>query len=226
MQTNIALLAKRAIGEALKGNWDSAIQLNTQILEKNPDNLDAKLRLGRAYMQTKQFVKAKKMFKEALHLDPINQVAHKNIDLINSNKLDLNSSIINPGILIKEPGTTSEIAMQLTGRGMTGDKFTSGEILSLKIKKKSVDVFKVKGTNEILIGTITNAEIVSKLNKASDLKASIIASVIKCMDKSVDILLKSSLPVFRSEKQDIRPYIKKGSLDEPEIESEELELGV
>ncbi|RJR27312.1 tetratricopeptide repeat protein [candidate division WWE3 bacterium] len=226
MQANIALLAKKAIGEALKGNWESAIQFNIQILDKNPNNIDARLRLGRAYLQTKQFTKAKKMFKEVLQLDPINQVAQRNIDLINSKKLDLNNNIVNPSLLIKEPGTTVEISLDLKGRGITGENLVPGEILVLKIKKRSVDIFRTKNKKEVLIGTIETGDVVSRLNKAQELKASTIASVIKGKDKMVEILFKTSIPVFKSEKQDIRPYIKKGSLDEPDAESEELEIGV
>ncbi|GIW69706.1 MAG: hypothetical protein KatS3mg101_0453 [Patescibacteria group bacterium] len=71
MQLSLAILSKKAIEAALAHDWQKAIELNTQILEKYPNNLETKIRLGRALIQVKQFEKAKKIFKEVLAVDPI-----------------------------------------------------------------------------------------------------------------------------------------------------------
>ena len=52
------------------------------------------------------------------------------------------------------------------------------------------------------------------------------ASFIKGVDREAEILIKCTIPVFKSEKQDVRPYIKKGSLDEGDMEEEEEEVEV
>jgi tetratricopeptide (TPR) repeat protein len=225
MQTNTALLAKKAIGDALKGNWNSAIDLNLQIIEKEPRNIEAHLRLGKAYIQTKQLPKAKKSFKEVLAIDPINQVATKSIAMINTNKIEtMGQTRVDTGALIKEPGTTTEATVAITARGLSAISFTSGEMLELKIKKHSADVVRTKSNKETIIGTLTEEDLLTRLNKALELNATIIATYVKGTEKDVVILIKSSYAVFKSEKQDIRPYIKKGSLDEPELEEEEIEL--
>ena len=41
--------------------------------------------------------------------------------------------------------------------------------------------------------------------------------------KIIKLIIKSTIPIFRSERQDVKPYIKKGSIDEPELEMPELE---
>jgi len=224
MQLNIAQLAKKAVSSALKQDWSEAIKLNTEIIEIDPKNVDAKLRLGRAFLYTKDLTKAKKMFKEVLTQDPINQVAIKNLDMINTNKVSLvKDSKIDAKALIKEPGTTMEVELELTAKGLKSDIFIPGEQFTPKIKKKSVELYKTGSKKELLIGEIINQEAVLKLNQLNLEKGTCQVSFVKGESKHITVLLKASKTIFRSDKQDVRPYIKKGSLDEPEIEEEEVD---
>ncbi len=226
MQQNITLLSKQAVREALKGNWDKVIEINDIIIENNPRNFDAKLRLGHAYIQTNHLIKAKKVFNEVLQQDPLNPVALKNIQLI-VKRVDVISPVkANAGALIKEPGTTAETNLTLSGRGVTAESFAPGESLILNPKKKSAEVYRIKKDKEILVGEITNMEVIRCLNKAISEGESIMASFIKGVDHEAEILIKCTIPVFKSEKQDVRPYIKKGSLDEGDMEEEEEEAEV
>ncbi|GIW69707.1 MAG: hypothetical protein KatS3mg101_0454 [Patescibacteria group bacterium] len=64
----------------------------------------------------------------------------------------------------------------------------------------------------------------ARLYKAEHLGANISGYVIRSAEKSIVMIIKSSIPVFRGEKQDIRPYIKKGLDDiDTDLEDEELE---
>ena len=222
MHSSLAILSKRAIDAALKAQWVEAVELNTQILEKNPDNLDAKIRLGRALIQTRKFDKAKKIFKDVLKVDPINSVALKNYDLAKRCKAEVKGQVqIDTRSLLKEPGTTSEATFEITAKGMTAKDFISGENIFLKVKKKSLRVQKQKDSKKVTVGFIDNKDIVQKMNIALERNGRIYAGFLKGIDKRITILIKSSIPVFRAEKQDIRPYFKKGSFEEPEIEVEE-----
>jgi tetratricopeptide (TPR) repeat protein len=222
MHLSLALLSKKAIDAALKANWHEAVLLNEQILEKNPVNIDAKIRLGRAFIQTRKFEKAKKLFKEVLKVDPINPVALKNLDLAKKCKAETKGQVqIDTRSLLKEPGTTCESCFEIVAKGMTSKDFVSGEYVFLKIKKKSIEVCKCKNDRKIKVGEITDKEMVQKMNNALERNSRISAGFLKGKDKQVTILIKSSIPVFKAEKQDIRPYLKKGSLEEPELEIEE-----
>jgi len=222
MHLSLAILSKKAIDAALKAEWAEAIDLNSQILEKNPGNLDAKIRLGRALIQTRRFDKAKKIFKEVLKADPINSVALKNFDLAKKCKAETKGQVqIDTKSLLKEPGTTSEAIFEVTAKGITSKDFVSGENLFLRIKKKSIEVQKLKDGRKTTVGSIVDQDIVRKMNLSVERNGRICAGFLKGTEKHVIILIKSSIPVFRAEKQDIRPYLKKGSLDEPEIEVEE-----
>jgi tetratricopeptide (TPR) repeat protein len=222
MHSSLAILSKKAIDAALKAEWAEAIDLNSQILDKNPDNLDAKIRLGRALIQTRRFDKAKKIFREVLKVDPINSVALKNFDLAKRGKAETKGQVqIDTRSLLKEPGTTSEASFEITAKGITAKDFVSGENIFLKIKKKSIEVQKAKDSKKVTVGFINEADIVNKMNISFDRGGRICAGFLKGTEKHVTVLIKSSIPVFRAEKQDVRPYFKKGTLDEPEIEVEE-----
>jgi len=70
-------LAQKAIAEALVCGWKKAIELNKQILNKDPENVDALNRLARAYAETGNIKKAKCTSKEVLSIDPFNKIAQK-----------------------------------------------------------------------------------------------------------------------------------------------------
>jgi tetratricopeptide (TPR) repeat protein len=224
MQLSLALLAKKAIDAALKFDWDTAVETNQKMLEKDPKNIDAKIRLGRAFIQSKQFNKAKKIFKEVLKTDPINQVALRNMELANKHKTETKcQTFVDTKSLLKEPGTTAELRANISAKGITSNDFFAGECLILKVKKKSVDIYKMKKNAKLMVGTIDNEDIVQKANSTLARDGNIAAFFVKGKEKMITLLVKSTLPVFRSEKQDVRPYIKKGSLEEPELEMEEAE---
>lgn len=227
MQLNITQLAKKAVSAALKLEWQVAIKVNQEILEKDPDNLEAKLRLGRAYIYTKEPNKAKKMFKEVLNVDPINQVAIKNLNLLKEDNLVLASeSNVNTDSLIKEPGTSVEADLVITARGIKAESLTPGEQFKTKLKRNSLEIISTSGKNETVLGELNNSDISSRLNSLEKQGGRFVVSYIKGKDKNITLLIKTSIPVFKSDKQDVRPYIKKGSLDEPDMENEEiLELG-
>lgn len=227
MQLNITQLAKKAVSAALKLEWQTAIKVNQEILEKDPSNLEAKLRLGRAYIYTKEPTKAKKMFKEVLSVDPINQVAIKNLNLLKEDNLVLASeSNVKTDSLIKEPGTSVEAELLITARGIKAENLTPGEQFKTKLKKNSLEVISTTGKNETMLGELNNTDISSRLNSLEKQGGRFVVSYIKGKDKNITLLIKTSVPVFKSDKQDVRPYIKKGSLDEPDMEGEEiLELG-
>jgi tetratricopeptide (TPR) repeat protein len=72
-------LKAKAITAALSCDWSSAIQLNTELLKENPADLDALNRLGRAYLELGENVKAITFFKKALKIDKYNPIAQRNL---------------------------------------------------------------------------------------------------------------------------------------------------
>lgn len=215
-------ITKKAIEAALKSNWEEAVELNKQILESEPKNLDAKNRLGRAYMHVNQADKARESFEEVLKIDPINQVAKKNLRIINNKSNSDKNTTIEAVSLVKEPGTTIELSLRIIGSGITADDLIPGEKLSYIKSRKCIDLYRIESKSKLT--SIESDNICNKINHVLKEKEDLTIRFVKGNNKEITVIIKSSLPVFKSQKQDIRPYVKKGVLEEPEIELVEVDL--
>jgi len=222
MSLSLAVLTKKAIEASIKQKWDEATTLNSDILKIYPNNIDAKIRLGRCYLQTKEFAKAKKIFKEVLEKDPINSLALKNLELAKNQKSEYNGNSANLSTksLLKEPGTTCEATVEIKSKGIKQEDFISGEDLPLKSKKKEIEVYKNKKGKKILIGTIENDYIVQRVACALERGATVKITFTRWKEKEIMVLIKTSVPVFKPDKVEIRPYLRKGTIEEPEMEIE------
>jgi tetratricopeptide (TPR) repeat protein len=72
-------LDKQAIHAALSGNWPEAISINSQLVEKNPLDVDAYNRLAFAQAQLNDISSACKTYQKILSIDPENPIALKNL---------------------------------------------------------------------------------------------------------------------------------------------------
>ncbi len=71
-------LGEASISAALEADWPRAIELNKKILEAVPDDVEARNRLGRAYLEQSKLDEAKQAFAEVLKLEPNNPIALRN----------------------------------------------------------------------------------------------------------------------------------------------------
>jgi tetratricopeptide (TPR) repeat protein len=221
MQESSNGLAKKAIQASLKGNWDLAIELNNKILEKNPNSLDAKIRLGRAYLVKKDFDKAKKLFEEVLKKDPINKIAKKNLQIAKQKRIENPATPQNTKSLLKTPGTTEQTTFKISNKSIKCESFAPGEEFDLKIRKNTVGVYRKDGK---LIGNIDKKDLVSRIYAGKAKKTEFKTAFVKCKGNECTIIIKANMPVFKADKIDIRPYLKKGSIEEPKLEIDGEEI--
>lgn len=71
-----------------------------------------------------------------------------------------------------------------------------------------------------LLGECTDTSIIASLIRAKVEKAATQAFYASEKDRRIKIILKSTKPIFKAEKQTIKPYLKKGAIKEPELEIE------
>jgi tetratricopeptide (TPR) repeat protein len=72
-------LTAEAQASALSGNWEHAITLNDQMLERFPRDPEALNRKGRALIELRQLGAAREAYSEALKADPANMIARRNL---------------------------------------------------------------------------------------------------------------------------------------------------
>lgn len=71
--------SKQAIDLAMQGRWREAVEVNKEILESFPKDVEASNRLGRAYMELGEYSRAREAYGQTMELDPYNAIAKKNL---------------------------------------------------------------------------------------------------------------------------------------------------
>ena len=68
--------ARRA---ALDGQWDLAIEINRELLERDPKDSAAYNRIGRAHLEKRDYATAYEAYSDALKSDPANLISRRNL---------------------------------------------------------------------------------------------------------------------------------------------------
>lgn len=215
MNLTLSELSKLAIKAAFSQNWKEAVEVNNQILSQDENNIDANLRLGLAYLQLEDYKNAKKIYSKVLELDPINKIALDKMKLVKEKRTE-DFIVPDNDSLLKEPGSSVELNLEILTKGITSDKFKFDEDLILKLSGKTMSIHR-DDQKQSLINYVPD-QIAKAINKANNLKAEINVKYIGGKDKKIKVIINSSESVFPSEKQDIKPYIKGMSdSDMPEL---------
>ena len=74
---------RQAIDLAMQGRWRETLAANKAILEDFPGDVDARNRLGRAYMELGEYRQARESYSRTVELDPFNTIAKKNLQRLN-----------------------------------------------------------------------------------------------------------------------------------------------
>ncbi len=72
-------LIQEALDASLDANWDDAIKLNDEIIERFPREAEAMNRKGRALIELRQLTAAREAYTDALKADPANMIARRNL---------------------------------------------------------------------------------------------------------------------------------------------------
>ena len=103
--------ADQAVQAALEADWTKAVELNTAILEKNAEDLEARNRLGRALLETGKLDEAKTAYAEVIKAEPNNPIALRNVARLNTllehkTKTNPTKSKTQPRLFIEDMGKT------------------------------------------------------------------------------------------------------------------------
>ena len=71
----VRALSDQAVTAALDADWTRAVELNAKILGAAPDDIEARNRIGRAYIEQGKLEEAKASFAEVLKAEPYNSIA-------------------------------------------------------------------------------------------------------------------------------------------------------
>ncbi len=107
-------LAQKAISAALECDWEKALQYNLELLQRNPDDIQALNRIAKAHYELGNKKKAITYTKKVLKLDALNTIAQKNLERFQkelNRKDNQEKSHIHSQIFLEEPGKTKIVSL-------------------------------------------------------------------------------------------------------------------
>jgi len=219
-------LAQEAINSALAGDWKKAIEINSLIIENNPQDIDALNRIARAYAEIGNLTKARSCAHNVLKIDPFNSIANKASEKWKGLKKGdtYASRPLTPNLFLEEPGKTKIVSLLFLGSPKILAKLDSGDEVLLNTHSHRVSIDTTDGK---YIGRLPDS-LSARLRQMIQLGNEYIAFV-KSSDKNdIKIFIRevkradklAKLPSFSSEKID---YI---SFTPPELVHRKEEMNV
>lgn len=172
-------LAQTAISFALAGKWDEAVSINKKILKGNSKDLDALNRLAHAYSELGDIIKAKKIAKSVIKIDPLNTIAIKSLNKwkgakSNSNFLGSETHLAHD--FLEEPGKTKVVGLIRLGDKTLIANIDPGNEIALVCHPHKVSVTLASGK---YIGSLPDdlANRLKKLVKGGNIYQTLVKSV-------------------------------------------------
>lgn len=222
--------AKQAISLALEGRWDEAVEVNRDILEAFPDDVESYNRLGKALLELGQYAEARKAFAKAIELSPYNTIAKKNLARLS--KLPSQApeakemgGKVSPRLFIAETGKTGVASLTETAPAEVLAKVVAGDPVDLEAKGRNLQVFTLEGE---YLGQI-EPRLAFRLLHLIEGGNRYAAAITAVSDRGVKVIIKEtychpsragkvSFPAKKMD--DFRPYVR-GELLHFESEEEE-----
>lgn len=140
-------LKTQAIQTALTGDWNNAINLNEQVLQEDPADVDTLNRLAFAYTVVGRVRDAKNTYQKVLDIDTQNPIAQRNLKKLNSDKVSSFSGNQNlfaqrplDSLFLEESGKTKVIDLINIADPKIIAHLIIGEQLQLRIKRLKIFV--------------------------------------------------------------------------------------
>jgi tetratricopeptide (TPR) repeat protein len=121
-------LVEDARQAALNGDWEQAVTLNQQIIDRFQKDAEAFNRLGRAYIALDQVNEAKDAYSQALRADPANLIARRNLQRLEilRGQRRANGDAAPPGAMPK-----TGVFLEEVGRTWVDELVNPGELAEL-----------------------------------------------------------------------------------------------
>ena len=233
------LRTEKAIQLAMQNKWEEAADVNRQILEHFPDDVDTLNRLGKALMELGQYADSRDQYAKATKADPSNGIAAKN--LVRLTKLAEEAAAspvsvvpqaqrVDPSVFIEESGKTA--VTDLVDRAPFHEiaTLTAGDKLTIKVEG---GIVRLIGPGDAVVGQLEPklAQRVMRLVTAGNRYSAAITSI---DEQHVRVIIREeyrdpsmrSRPSFPTQSgPEIRPYTRDSSfrtdLDDEDDDSDD-----
>src|SRR5438552_11990352 len=138
---------EQAVQLAIQNKWDEACSLNQQLTALFPRDTEAWNRLGKAQAELGRYEEARQAYRKTLELDPVNQIARKNLQRLESltptEAAPSAAPKLEPHLFIEETGKTGH-AVLLHPNPEALKAMTPGEKVELRPVGRTLSVYNVR----------------------------------------------------------------------------------
>ena len=213
--------SEKAIQLAMQNRWQEAAELNRQILETFPEDVDTLNRLGKAQMELGQYAAALEQYTKASKLDASNSIAQKNVARLTklveegaSAAVIAPPSAIDPSLFIEESGKT--VVTELVDRApfdrVAG--LTAGDKAELKVEGGVVRVVSPTG---VAIGQL-EPKIAQRVMRLVGMGNRYSAAITSIDETHIRVIIREEYkdpsmgtrPSFPTQAADVRAYTREG----------------
>jgi len=142
--------AEQAVSLAMGSRWAEAAELNRQLIDAYPKDLEAHNRLGKALMELQKYEEAREAYNHTLRIDPTNGIAQKNLQRLEklmeeSIATDISTAPVDPSLFIEETGrTTTTLLVELPPAEVLA-KMNAGDVVELRVEGTTVMAYNAVG---------------------------------------------------------------------------------
>jgi tetratricopeptide (TPR) repeat protein len=226
--------SEKAIQLAMQNRWQEAVELNRQLLEMFPQDVDTLNRLGKALMEIGQYADALETYREAARLDPSNTIASKNVTRLNKLVEEEAAGVeapppapVDPRLFIEESGKTAVTNLVDIAPFDRIATLTAGDTMALKVEGSVVHV--VAPTGQV-IGQL-EPKIAQRVVRLIEMGNAYAAAITSIDESHVRVIVREtsrhpsmgSRPSFPTQAPDIRSYTREGVF-RADVDDEDEEL--
>jgi hypothetical protein len=230
--------AEQAIQLALESKWEEAAALNRSIVQASPADVDAWNRLGKSLLELGRFREAFESYGKSLALDPVNQIAKRNLERLEGLKdqeVSRGPSIarVAQDLFIEEVGKTGVTVLHIASVDLM-PTLTAGDEVYLKPLDDAISVESADGD---YLGQI-EPKLGLRLLRLIEGGSQYAAAVKSLNDPNVELIIKETFrhpsqtrPSFQpSSSESVRPYIRESLLrlgedDDDDLTEEDIDHG-
>ena len=214
------LRSEKAIQLAMQNRWQEAVEVNRQILEFFPEDVDTHNRLGKSLMELGRFAEARDAYREASRLDPTNTIASKNLARLSKLAEEESASAaaappptpVDPRLFIEESGKTAVTTLVDVARYDTIATLTAGDKMDLRVDGGVVRVISPTGQP---VGQL-EPKIGQRVVKLTEMGNRYAAAITSIDETHVRVILRETYrdpnmgarPSFPTHAPEVRPYTK------------------
>lgn len=137
--------SREAIELAMQACWAEAADVNKQLTEDYPSDVDSYNRLGRAYMELGKYTLAREAYGKAQELDPYNAIAARNLrrlnDLSDSDTVEVETDKFEPQHFIEEIGKAGVVTLYDLSPKEDRARMVAGDRVKLVADGASLNVY-------------------------------------------------------------------------------------